>query len=160
MVHEPYYRLVLRGQKIDGIVTRSDLLKLPVRLLAFARITHVELILANLIKKRFNDNDSWLYMLDDDRQRGVKNKQRWLRLQQADPPLLELTGLRDKSNIVAQLYKPGASFVSDMNEVTELRNKLAHAGDFAPDIESIKAFLERLELADAWISGLGQLSPM
>ena len=36
MEKPPFYRLVLDGVQIKGVVTRSDLLKLPVRLLVFA----------------------------------------------------------------------------------------------------------------------------
>src|SRR5205807_6667849 len=48
-LRESHYRLVLRGGRIDGLVTQSDLLKLPVRLVVFALITHLEQVMADLI---------------------------------------------------------------------------------------------------------------
>jgi predicted transcriptional regulator len=40
LVESPH-RLVVQGTRIEGIVTSSDVHKLPVRLLAFALVTHL-----------------------------------------------------------------------------------------------------------------------
>jgi hypothetical protein len=48
LVESPY-RLVVRGTRIEGIVTNSDVHKLPVRLLAFALVTHLEMTMADVI---------------------------------------------------------------------------------------------------------------
>lgn len=47
------YHLVVKDHRIRGIVTPSDLLKLPVRVVLFTLITHLESSMADLIKRRF-----------------------------------------------------------------------------------------------------------
>ncbi|MEO8953486.1 MAG: CBS domain-containing protein, partial [Ktedonobacteraceae bacterium] len=49
----PSYRLVLQGGSIRGIVTRSDLLKLPVRLFAFTCVTHLELLMIDATRMKY-----------------------------------------------------------------------------------------------------------
>ena len=49
LVSSPY-RLVVRGVEIRGIVTLSDVAKLPVRLMAFTLAIHVEVVLADVIR--------------------------------------------------------------------------------------------------------------
>lgn len=60
----PLDRLVVQGVKICGIVTRSDLLKLPVRLLAFSLVTHIEMLMSNLIKSTGAKVSTWLAALE------------------------------------------------------------------------------------------------
>ena len=47
-----HFRLVLRDHDIDGLVTQSDLVKLPVRMLVFGFISHFELLMRALIRRR------------------------------------------------------------------------------------------------------------
>ncbi len=56
-------RLVVRGTKIDGLVTRSDLLKLPVILLGFALVTHVEALMLNMLRATGVGEQVWLEYL-------------------------------------------------------------------------------------------------
>ena len=60
LVVPPYYRLVVEGKDMRGIVTRSDVLKLPVRVLAFTFIADVESLLNKKITQRCPDNQSLL----------------------------------------------------------------------------------------------------
>lgn len=60
------YRLVLREDRIDGLVTQSDLLKLPVRLVLFGLITHLEQAMADVVAAKFSE-DSWLSSLSPGR---------------------------------------------------------------------------------------------
>jgi hypothetical protein len=55
MANRPPYRLVIRSGRITGIVTRSDLLKLPVRLFAFTLVTHLELLMTDIIRAKYLD---------------------------------------------------------------------------------------------------------
>jgi predicted transcriptional regulator len=62
LLRDEPYRLVVRGTRIEGIVTQSDVHKLPVRLLVFAHITHLEMTMAALIEREFA-GDEWLKLL-------------------------------------------------------------------------------------------------
>ena len=62
-VHEQPYRLVVEKTKIAGIVTWSDLLKVPVFVLAFSLLAELELAMNRRILKQYKD-DSWVRLLD------------------------------------------------------------------------------------------------
>lgn len=64
------HRLVVRGSRIEGIVTSSDIHKLPVRLLAFALVTHLEMTMAAVIGHTWED-DRWIELLNDGRRAKV-----------------------------------------------------------------------------------------
>jgi hypothetical protein len=65
-------RLVLSGMKLDGIVTLSDLQKLPVRPSIFLLITHLELLMATTLRSKFNDDGDWLHLLSSNRQDKIE----------------------------------------------------------------------------------------
>jgi hypothetical protein len=93
------YRLVVGQSGIAGIVTRSDLHKLPVRLLAFAYVTHLETTMADRIQAAFPRDKSWIDFLDEPRRDNISKKRSLLRRDRDDPPLLELTDFCDKREI-------------------------------------------------------------
>jgi hypothetical protein len=49
-------RLVLRKTAIDGIITISDLQRLPVRPVLFILITHLELLMESKIRRLFSED--------------------------------------------------------------------------------------------------------
>jgi len=65
-VHEQPYRLVVDKTKIAGIVTWSDLLKLPVLVLAFSLIAELERAMNERIKEKYGDGDKWIRIIDTD----------------------------------------------------------------------------------------------
>lgn len=154
LLEAPYYRLVLTGHELTGIVTRSDLLKLPVRLLAFARITHLELILANLITVNYSQDDDWLALLEEKEQKSIKRHHERLSRGRIETTLLEVSRFDHKYEVVSNLPDIGGYFAADMAGIKALRDELAHAKDFVTDEEALGRFLKRLQLADRWIAEL------
>lgn len=152
------YRLVLTEHGIEGIITRSDLLRLPVRLLAFAYVTHLETLMASVIRSKCGfDHERWLGLLSEGRRQKVTDKQRTLKRQRLDPALLELTEFCDKRDVVQQLWGIAGTFCPDMGEIEELRNTVAHAGTFIGDDAEARAFAERIQKAESWIRVLRDL---
>lgn len=151
------YRLVLEGTRINGVVTRSDLLKLPVRLYAFSLVTHLELIMAEIIQQHRPEN-SWLALLSESRRSNVEDKRLKLASRRADPDLLELTDFCDKRDIVRKILHPGDGFDTQLKGVEEVRNAVAHAGSYATSNSELQEFLDRLEYARTWINRLPELS--
>ena len=151
MADEPHYRLVLRGMKIDGIVTRSDLLKLPVRLLVFARVTHLEMLIARIIQANCMNYDDWLRHLSQKEQDDIKKGHGELERSRDDPPLLELTQLGQKIRILRKILSLDDNTCSRLEEVRHLRNSIAHAKDFAGNEERLCKFMKHLEFADGLI---------
>jgi hypothetical protein len=68
LMRDRRYWLVVRGTGATGLVTRSDVLKLPVRLYAFSLVIHLETIMATLICILYPDGHArWLNELSASR---------------------------------------------------------------------------------------------
>jgi hypothetical protein len=160
-LRESSYRLVLRGGHIDGVVTQSDLLKLPVRLVAFALITHLEQVMAGLIAARW-PGGAWLSLLGQGRQDKISAKLAELSSRRINPPLLELTEFGDKRNLCERLVEGSKSKFSDeLDDLRGLRDQLAHAATFLDPSNSPSAvtkFVDHLENAKYWIHELTELA--
>ncbi|CAN5820189.1 hypothetical protein BH23CHL2_BH23CHL2_24200 [soil metagenome] len=144
--------LVVEGNSICGIVTRSDLLKLPVRLFAFALATHLEMMMARLITSRMSDDDWLAWLEEEDRHEAVFKKQKELERRGLDPRRIELTEFCDKRIIVKRLMGYPGRFEKDMKRIEwRLRNTIAHAGNYAPDDSSLEKFIDAVIKSEQWI---------
>jgi CBS domain len=161
-LRETHHRLVLRCGNIDGLVTQSDLLKLPVRLVVFALITHLEQVMADVIRNRWPD-ESWMDLLSEGRRAQVTKKEDDLRRKLMNPPKVELTDFCDKRELCKHVLDIArrSGFVADLVALEELRNQLAHAATFVDQSQprtNVAAFAGRFERARAWIDELSTLT--
>jgi predicted transcriptional regulator len=154
LLHESRYRLVVRHGGIAGIVTQSDLIKLPVRLFAFVQITHLEMLMSERIIEALPSKDQWMALLSECRQGKVNEKIELAKRPRLDPSPLEFTDFCDKRDILRKHLGLGQQFERNMKEVEELRNTLAHAGDYGQCLEDLQRFMCRLEVAKIWIGRL------
>lgn len=154
MAQPPYYRLVLEGTKISALVTRSDVLKLPVRLLGFALVTNLELMMKEVIESQLPDSKAWLALLSKGRQEKVMDKKRQFEEKRVDPPMVELTDFCDKRDILKKHLKLPGIFRRDMERIENLRNSLAHAGTFVSSEADLQEFIETMDNARRWIDEL------
>jgi hypothetical protein len=153
------YKLVLNRDRIRGIVTRSDLLKLPVRLLAFAGVTHLESLMYELIRKKHrHGDDSWTESLGKKRSDKIRWKEKKLKKSRMEIDLLELTDFCDKRELVKQIAEPGPSFVEDLEKAEELRNQIAHAATFIVNDSDARGFAIQLRKIENWIETLQQVA--
>lgn len=157
MVGAPYYRLVLVGNRVNGVVTRSDLLKLPVRLLAFARITQLEMTMAELIRFHWPDNDEWIDLLKEPSQKSIRRFQKSAKKYRSDPPLLEFSSFKDKGTILQSVYQLEEGFSTDLEDLYNLRNSVAHAGNYAENEEMLTGFIQKLDSVDRWITEINSI---
>ena len=67
------YRLVLAGTRICGLVTLSDLQKLPARAALFGLMTDLELVLQETISRAF-DPPQWRQILSESRRENLRRK--------------------------------------------------------------------------------------
>ena len=154
------YRLVLRGATIDGLVTQSDLLKLPVRLVVFGLITHLEQVMADLIGTRWTD-DAWLSQLGEGRRTKIRTKQTELSRRLINPPLLELTEFSDKRDLCKKLVESKGKFDDELDDLRDLRDQLAHASTFIDPADgqlAVTKFVDRFVSARRWIHELTELA--
>lgn len=150
---QPYW-LVATGSAINGIVTRSDVHKLPVRLLTFAVVTHLEMTMASLIRHAFTSDSEWFDLLRVERQRSIQVSLKKQQKDRLNPPLIELTSLYDKSVLVKKAFGLSPAFEDDLTEIKELRNSIAHAGTYAADADDLARFVRRFTQAENWIKEL------
>ncbi len=149
------YRLVVDGTGITGIVTRSDMLKLPVRVLAFALVTHLEMMMVQVIRSRCgSDDETWLQRLSEGRRKKTLEKLEVFKKKKMNPPLLELTEFCDKRDVVAERVAPGRDFLHELEGIEELRNSVAHAATYANNDDEVRVFVERMLSAERWIDVL------
>lgn len=151
------YKLVLNQDGIRGIITRSDLLKLPVRLLAFAGVTHLESLMAELVRtKHKRGDDSWLSLLGRKRQDKIRWKEKKLKKSRMEIDLLELTDFCDKRDLVRQIADLGPNFADDLVRAEDLRNQIAHAATFIVSESDARGFALQLQKIELWIQKLQQ----
>ena len=133
---ETPHRLVVRGARIEGIVTSSDVHKLPVRLLAFALITHLEMTMAAMVLSGKCGED-WINLLSRGRRTKVRQKLENLRTESFDPPVIELTDFCDKRDVLATRglldYPTKSEAVAAFKRIESLRNSVAHAAGLRSD---------------------------
>lgn len=144
------YRLVVNGVEIKGIVTLSDVAKLPVRLMAFTLVTHLEMILAETIRKGFSNDADWLALLHPKQRKTIEGRLKRRRKENLHLFPLEVSDLGHKITVVGKL-RGKTHFEEHLKPIVELRNSLDHASDFVEACRGVKCFLERLRLVEQWI---------
>ncbi len=77
-------RIVIGRTKIYGLVTRSDLLKLPVFLLGFALVTHVETLMLNMIRVTGISEKEWLMSLSPQKRSDIQKRFEQLTSERSD----------------------------------------------------------------------------
>lgn len=153
-------RLVLRDDRLDGIVTLSDLQKLPVRPALFLLVTHVELLMAEWIRGKEATGKNVLARLPEERKQ--KLEQEWKRLQKNNLTVdrLAATQFFDKRDLLLELgfvsgKKQKAEAREELDDVEQLlRNPIAHAGDLAPNEEKALEVVSTVRTARGWIDRL------
>jgi hypothetical protein len=128
-------RLVMSGSQISGLVILSDPQKLPVRAALFALITHVEMTMADAIRREFNDLEGWKTRLSERQRRGLMRKRKAAEANDNLVDDLLLTQFIDKVTIILESPNLTES-KSRLNEAQMLRNNLAHAKDYAATRDS------------------------
>lgn len=153
--------LVVHDSGITGIVTRSDMLKLPVRLYAFALLAHLELTMAALIRAVYPDTQ-WRAYMDTGYQRRLRGDETKGRANNIDPDPLELTYFRAKCQIIGHYiqHSPRFSpeqqqaFTADVEHMNDLRNGIDHHRNYAPDEQGLDTFLADIRRVQRWLNEL------
>ena len=164
-------RLVISGANVVGLVSISDLQKLPVRAVLFALITGLEISMFEAIKKELPDDYDWNLLLSKGRQRKIEEEIR--RSRQEDNLVDELlfTQFCDKSEILVngfQILDSKSMFRKRMEKIQALRDSLAHANEYAAsasdarnvcvivrDLLTLREKIEVIERQDPDEAGVG-----
>jgi hypothetical protein len=159
---QAHCRLVMDGDRIGAIVTLSDLQKLSVRPAVFLLITHLELLMAELIRRNCNE-DGWMSILSDAR-RGYVQK-RWDELQRQDLAIdkISATQFCDKRTVILEipeLLRPDLlpnQAEKELKAIERLRDSVAHAGDYGLTRSNAIEMARTTRLTRDWIDRLRRL---
>lgn len=152
------FRFVVAGARIAGLVTTSDLQRLPVRAALFALVTRFEIAMAAAIEARLPDPDTWVSHLTENRREKLRYNIAEMRAggHWVTPTLA--TQFVDKVAIIRHLLPDGSrsGFRNRMRDALKLRDQLAHAGAYAatPDqarrtAHAVRALLDWLPQVEA-----------
>jgi CBS domain-containing protein len=152
-----HFWLVLNGTEINAIVTRSDLWRLPVRMLAMCRLVHLEKLMQELIRSR-TEGTAWMAVFTEDRRRKVEGVLKVSAARNEQLDLLECTSFSDKIAILGH-HLGRKSEAKVLNRITRLRDQLMHGREDSDDESGITAFLDHMENIDLllhqWSKELG-----
>lgn len=159
LARENPYRLIIADNRITGIITQADLHKLPVRVSLFSLITHVELLMAQVIEQHFPDADHLFAQLNSNRASNAQKQ--WASLRRNNlhsRPVLALQ-FCDKAEILARHLETALSRRQTKDQfarIETLRNHVAHANDYAATGEMTQKTIDAVGHAEAWIKRLRQ----
>ena len=141
-VDDKPYRLVVSGNGISGLVTWSDLQKLPVRTALFGLITGLELEMTRATRGRYPQADDWLRYLTPWARRRVKRLINKAAKNDSAVDSLLFTMFWDKMLILRGIDCPGSWANSEYEEefetIRKLRNAVAHARDYVASREDVR----------------------
>jgi hypothetical protein len=150
-VHEQPYRLVVEQMSIKAIVTWSDLLKLPVTVLAFALVARLECAMNRRIKEMYGGDDRWLDFLENQDRNKILARVHKLKHENLVLPTLELADLTHKAKILRPSLSRGGNFEVELKSVTALRNEVMHAKEIVRSNADFKKFVEQIDIAEEWL---------
>ena len=151
-------RLVISGPEISGLVSLSDLQRLPVRAALFAMVTQLEMIMASRIRSEFGNSDGWIERISNDRQLKLHEQAAAAKSDDGFVDLLLFTHFADKVTIIKKSPDFGwskGSFERELGQVQELRDDLAHANDYAATRAAAIRTCETVRMIEMWIDRLG-----
>jgi CBS domain-containing protein len=127
-------RLVVSGSRIIGLVTLSDLQRLPVRAALFALITGFEMTMTDYIKAELPNDDAWIAMLKPQRAEKIQMEMSTGRERDTFVDTLLYAQFCDKAEIVRRLKPNGigdTALAPQLRRFERLRNSIAHANEYA-----------------------------
>lgn len=155
------FRFIVAGSEISGLVTLSDLQRLPVRVALFAMVTQLELSMSEVIRRNYSDG--WIEYLNDTRRAKIESE---ITLAIEEGTLVEkllYTQFCDKVAILRKKWPFASSlssksqFRSDMNAIQKLRDSLAHANEFAAARDEANKVCQRVREMGYWLKELEQI---
>ena len=150
-------RLVVSGSEIIGLVSLSDLQRLPVRAALFAMITQLEITMTNSIRREFDGSDGWIGRLSLSRQLKIEEEMKLSATADSFVDSLLFTQFTDKVTIIREspLFKGSkTAFKKEMRGIEKLRNLLAHSNNYASTRAAAERVCETLRSINQWVRWL------
>jgi len=145
------YALVVYPDGIHGIITRSDVQKLPVRMLIFSSVTILEQAIADAIIVNKADG-TWIDLIPKDEIKNMERLRMRLVAEGMDPSIIVLVNFFRKIEIVARILGLSAEENKGLHEIRRLRNATDHGDNFLNSRKDIAALFELLDAGERWIA--------
>jgi hypothetical protein len=148
---------VLEGTEVRGIVTLSDIQKLPVRMALFSLFIHFELLLTEHLRTKVGNKDP-LSFLSPVRANLVSEK--WQRFKDSNMDqdifsAMDLCDKRETAQAMEILGKSKTSIKSAISEIEQyLRNPIAHGAEYAGSIDAARRTVSAAIATKKWIEEL------
>lgn len=150
MLRDEHFRLVLRRGKLDGLVTRSDFLKLPVRMYLFGVASHLEMCMREALRARL----AWPQWFDclervaPKSGKAIRKQLKELEAIRLEPDPLELSTFADVIKVLETLPGLGEHFASSAERVRNLRNDVAHGKTYIGEADGASRLADTVFEAD------------
>jgi len=142
MVERPAWMVVHEGDaeqygpifKTYGLVTRSDLNKHPVRVIIYEILAKLEMALAAVVRRHFNDPFDWIRQLSEENQARILGYWEVAKLKGVDAGPVAVTTLNDLLNVTAKDrglysifgYGSRSAFEKALGGIRNIRNQTMH----------------------------------
>jgi len=150
-------RLVLEGTNVRGLVTLSDIQKLPVRMSLFSLFIHFELLLTDHLRYLLHSQDP-IELLPLSRADHVKTKWKTFVANELEQDKFGAMDICDKREIAKKLKILGRSANSIETSIADieknLRNPIAHGGEYAISKEHAFKTISAARAMRDWIMDL------
>ena len=153
---EKPFRFLVTKNGVSGLVSLSDIQRLPVRAALFASITQFEMAMATLIDARYPE-DCWLEHLSEERQEKIDVELANASSSQNQVARLLYTQFADKTNLLRLIAKERGDprsrneFDAEFAHLQDLRNRVAHANSFGVTRADAVGVVDRVRRILAWI---------
>lgn len=151
---------VLVDDRIQLVLTRADLNKLPVQIYVATVITHLETLIAQVIARRLPD-DAWIGVLHEAQRVEAERRQRALQRRDYDTRLIGSIGLPEKVAVLGQLAatmpgllrRPPDQEPELVQHLLRVRNQAFHAQPLT-NLKDVQVLAGVITLARSWLSDL------
>lgn len=154
-------RLVLDDTEIRGLVTLSDIQRLPVRTALFGLFIHLELLLTEVLRREIGPDRSPFEFLSGNRAEEAQKRWEKFRSSSRDHDSYSALMFGDKKTIAKKLKLCGLSGMridTELNSIeNNLRNPIAHGADYALTKEAALETVQVARLVKTWIGSLRQM---
>ena len=151
-------RLILDDTEIRGLVTLSDIQRLPVRTALFSLFIHLELLLTEVLRRRIGQDRSPFDLLSSKRAEEAQSRWEKFKASNLDHDRYSALMFADKKTIARKLALWGFSGTQIETELTsieaKLRNPIAHGADYALTEAAALETVRVARLVKAWIERL------
>lgn len=133
VIDEPF-KLVISKNEISGLVTMSDMQKIPVRVSVFSLIIELEIMMSELIIRLYPNEESWMNLLTTSRRQKLNEEEQTVKKSDNFVSKIIFTQFCDKAKIIekSKIFSfTQKQLKKKFEDIRKLRDLVAHSSEFA-----------------------------